>query len=40
MGLEVTDNGNIEVPVPESIKVANPEYLFLEEIVAVCEKLG
>ncbi|PKM80064.1 MAG: arginase [Firmicutes bacterium HGW-Firmicutes-14] len=40
MGLEVTDHGNIEVPVPESIKVANPHFLFLEEILEVCEELG
>ena len=40
MGLEVIDNGNINVPVPESIKVGNPDFLFLDEIVTVCEELG
>ncbi|MDW7675156.1 MAG: arginase [Bacillota bacterium] len=39
MGLKIVDNGNIDVPVPESIKVANPDFLFLEEIVKACEKL-
>ncbi|MHB8158564.1 MAG: arginase [Desulfocucumaceae bacterium] len=40
MGLKVLDNGNIEVPVPESIKVANPDFVFLDEVVEVCKKLG
>ncbi len=40
MGLEVIDNGNIDVPVPESIKIANPEFMFIDEIAEVCEKLA
>jgi len=40
MGLEVVDNGNIDVPVPESIKIANPEFIFIDEIAGVCEKLA
>ena len=40
MGLEVIDLGNINVPVPESIKVANSGLIFLDEIVEVCQKLG
>lgn len=40
MGLEIIDNGNINVPVRESILVADPNYFFLDEIVDVCKKLG
>lgn len=40
MGLGVTDNGNIYVPVPESIKTAGQGLIFLDEIVTVCKKLG
>lgn len=39
MGLAVVDNGNIDVPVPESIKVAKPDLVFLDEVVEVCKKL-
>lgn len=40
MGLEVTDSGNIYVPVPESIKAADDGLVFLDEIAEVCKKLG
>ncbi|MFZ7102025.1 MAG: arginase [Peptococcaceae bacterium] len=40
MGLCVTDNGNIHVPVPESLKIAQAEYLFVDEILSVCKSLG
>lgn len=40
MGLDVIDFGNVEVPVPESLKIANPHLNFLEEIVDVCSRLG
>lgn len=40
MGLNVKDLGNVMVPVPESVKIENPHFLFLEEIVNVCIILG
>lgn len=40
MGMNVNDLGNIMVPVPESVKIENPHFLFLEEIVNVCNTLG
>lgn len=40
MGLEVIDNGNIDVPVRESINVSNPSLIFLNEIVEVCKNLA
>ncbi len=40
MGMEVIDNGNINVPVPESIKVDKPGLFFLNEIMKACKKLG
>ncbi len=40
MGLDVIDRGNISVPVPESVKVANPEFMFMDEIINVSEHLG
>lgn len=40
MGIAVIDNGNINVPVAESIKIDKPSLLFLDEIVQVCKKLG
>ncbi|VBB05333.1 ureohydrolase [Lucifera butyrica] len=40
MELEVIDRGNIEIPVPESIKTENGNLHFLAEISKACEKLG
>ena len=40
MGLRVVDSGNIDVPVHESIKMANPDTIFLDEILTVCKTLA
>lgn len=40
MGLKVIDNGNLDVPVRESINVSNHSYKFLDEIVSVCKSLA
>lgn len=40
MGLEVIDHGNIAIPVPESLKIDNPDLLFIDEIVEGSNKLG
>jgi arginase len=40
MELEVIDHGNVHVPVPESLKVDNPNVRFIDEIVAVSEQQG
>jgi len=40
MGLDVIDRGNIAVPVPESVKVANTDYMFMDEIINISEHLG
>lgn len=40
MDLDVKDLGNVTVPVPESVKIENPHFLFLEEIIDVCNQLG
>ncbi|MFZ5643730.1 MAG: arginase [Bacillota bacterium] len=40
MGLDVTDSGNINVPVAESIKAAKAGLIFLNEIAGACKKLG
>lgn len=40
MEFEVIDHGNIAIPVPESLKIDNPDLLFIDEIVEGCSKLG
>lgn len=40
MGLDVIDHGNINIPVPESLKIDNPHLLFIDEITEGCVALG
>jgi arginase len=40
MEFEVIDHGNIEIPVPESLKIDNPHLLFVDEIIDGCLRLG
>ena len=40
MGLEIIDNGNIDVPVRESINLVDENFIFMDEIVVVCKKLA
>lgn len=40
MELEVIDQGNIDIPVPESLKLENPSLRFIDEIITGCLKLG
>lgn len=40
MDFEVMDHGNIAMPVPESLKMDNPDLRFVDEIIEGCEKLG
>ena len=40
MDLSVVDHGNIAIPVPESLKIDNPDLLFIDEIIEGSHKLG
>lgn len=40
MEFEVIDHGNIAIPVPESLKIDNPELRFIDEIIEGSCKLG
>ncbi|MDT8903192.1 arginase [Anaeroselena agilis] len=40
MEIDVIDTGNIEIPVPESLKIENPHLLFVDEIIHGCEQLA
>ncbi|KXK55827.1 MAG: arginase [Chlorobi bacterium] len=40
LGIKVEDEGDIEIQVPEVLKIKNPRLRYLPEITAACEKLA
>ena len=40
LGCRITDYGNLEVPVPETLPVKDPSMKYAEEIVDICEQLA